>query len=206
VFNQLIPASFKTVLATVALGLVLPVMAQTAAPIRLRATIEKMDASGITVRERSGEVVTLALADKLVVTEVYPIDISEIKAGSYVGSAAMPQADGSLNALEVLVFPEAMRGAGEGHRPFDLQPKSTMTNATVDAMTASAVGRTLKLKYKDGEKTLNVPLNVPIVTFKPADNALLVVGAKLIVTAELRDGKPTALRITAGRNGFAPPM
>lgn len=205
-FNPFIPASFKTVFATVALSLVLPVMAQTAAPIRLRATIEKMDASGITVRERSGEVVTLALADKLVVTEVYPIDISDIKSGSYIGSAAMPQADGSLNALEVLVFPEAMRGAGEGHRPFDLQPQSTMTNATVDAMTASAVGRTLKLKYKDGEKTLNVPLNVPIVTFKPADNALLVVGAKLIVTAELRDGKPTALRITAGRNGFAPPM
>ena len=81
-----------------------------------------------------------------------------------------------------------------------------LTNAAVDALTSSAVGRTLKLKYKDGEKTLHVPLNVPIVTFRPGDNGLLVVGARLIVTAELRDGRPTALRITAGRNGFAPPM
>lgn len=204
--HPLVPRAVKALFGAFILGLVLPALAQTAPPIRLRATIEKMDASGITVRERSGEVVTLALSDKLVVTEVYPIDIADIKAGSYIGSAALPQADGTLNALEVLVFPEAMRGVGEGHRPFDLQPQSTMTNATVDALTSSAVGRTLKLKYKDGEKTLHVPLNVPIVTFRPGDNGLLVVGARLIVTAELRDGRPTALRITAGRNGFAPPM
>jgi len=182
------------------------VEAQTATAMRLRATIEKIEASSMTVRERSGEVFTLALASNLVVTEVLAIDISEIKPGSFIGSAAMPRADGMLDALEVLVFPEAMRGTGEGHRPFDLQPQSTMTNATVDAMTTSTVGRTLKLKYKDGEKTLNVPLNIPVVTFKPGDASLLVTGAKVIVTADLRDGKPTALRVVAGRNGFAPPM
>jgi hypothetical protein len=182
------------------------VAAQTAAPIRLRATIEKVEPGSITVKERSGEVVTLQLAPNLVVTEVFPIDIADIKAGSYIGTAAMPQADGTLKALEVLVFPETMRGVGEGHRPFDLQPQSTMTNATVDQLVASSDGKTLKLKYKDGEKTLTVAADAPIVTFKPGDNSLLVVGAKLIVTAELRDGKPTALRIVAGKNGFAPPM
>jgi hypothetical protein len=81
-----------------------------------------------------------------------------------------------------------------------------MTNATVDQLVASSDGKTLKLKHKDGEKTLTVAADAPIVTFKPGDNSLLVVGAKLIVTAELRDGKPTALRIVAGKNGFAPPM
>jgi hypothetical protein len=181
-------------------------VAQTAIPIRLRATVEKVEPGSITVKERSGEVVTLQLAPNLVVTEVFPIDIADIKAGSYIGTAALPQADGTLKALEVLVFPEAMRGVGEGHRPFDLQPQSTMTNATVDQLVASSDGKTLKLKYKDGEKTLTVAADAPIVTFKPGDNSLLVVGAKLIVTAELRDGKPTALRIVAGKNGFAPPM
>ena len=120
----------------------------------------------------------------------------------------MPQADGTLKALEVLVFPEAARGTGEGHRGWDLMPQSTMTNATVDELVVggTAGNRTLKLKYKDGEKTLMVPTDAPIVTVKPGDASLLVVGAKLLITAEMKDGKPTATRITAGRNGFAPPM
>ncbi len=201
---------FKTLLGGWALAAASLVCAQTpaAAPqtLRLRATIEKVEPGSITVKERSGEVITLALAPTLVVTEVYPIDIAEIKQGSYVGTAARPRPDGTLDAIEVLVFPEAQRGAGEGHRPFDLEPQSTMTNATVDGLTALADGRTLKLRYKGGEQTVNVPLNVPIVTFKPGDPSLLVVGARLNVTAEVRDGKGTAVRILAGRNGFAPPM
>ena len=196
----------KSLVAMSALVMASLVAAQSAQPMRLRATIEKVEPGSITVKDRSGEVVTLMLAGNLSVTEVYPIDISEIKANSYVGAAATPMADGSLQALEVLILPESLRGAGDGHRPYDLMPQSTMTNGTVDGITESAQGRTLKLKYKDGEKTLSVPPGVPIVTIKPADSSLLVVGAKLIVTAEMRDGKPTATRITAGRNGFAPPM
>jgi hypothetical protein len=200
---------YKVLVSALAISLsvaVTLVSAQTTAPIRLRATIEKVEPGSITVKERSGEVVTLQLPANLVMTEVLPIDISEIKVGSFIGSAAMPQSDGTLKALEVLVFPENMRGTGEGHRPFDLQPQSTMTNATVDQLVATSDGRTLKLKYKDGEKTLTVPAGAPIVTFKPTDSSLLVVGAKIIATTELRDGKPTALRIVVGRNGFAPPM
>ena len=197
---------FKPLIAISALVVASVAMAQSAQPMRLRATIEKVEPGFITVKERSGEVVKLVLASDLAVTEVYPIDIGDIKADSYVGAAAVPGKDGTLDAVEVLVFPAAMRGAGEGHRPWDLMPEATMTNAAVDGLSSSPNGRTIKLKYKDGEKTLNVPLNVPIVTIKPGDNSLLVTGAKLVVTAELRDGKPTATRIIAGRNGFAPPM
>lgn len=185
--------------------------APAAAPVvRVRGTVEKIEPGLLTVKERSGEIITLVFTDKTPLSEVLPIAMSEIKAGSFIGSAAMPKADGSLEALEVLVFPEAARGTGEGHYPWDLQPQSTMTNATVaDVMGATSAGNgvnTLKLKYKDGEKTLTVLPNTPIVTFKPAGMDLLVVGAKVLVNAQERDGKPTALRILAGRNGFAPPM
>lgn len=198
----------QTLIASITLFAASACLAQAPAsnPIRLRATIESIDAGSMTLKERSGEIVTLVLPASLGVTEILPIDIAEIKPGSYIGSAAVTRADGTLEALEVQVFPETMRGVGEGHRAYDLQPQSTMTNATVAEMAASATGRTIKLKYKDGEKTLLIPPNVPIVTYKPADRALLVVGAKVIVTAELRDGKPTALRVQAGRNGFTPPM
>jgi hypothetical protein len=118
----------------------------------------------------------------------------------------LAQADGSLQAIEVLVFPEAARGAGEGHYPWDLQPGSMMTNATVGDMASTAQGRSLKLRYKGGEQTVLVPANVPVVTFKPADRTLIVPGARLLINAQMREGKPTALRILAGRNGFNPPM
>lgn len=175
-------------------------------PVRLRGTVQSFSGTSLVVKERSGEVIDLAIADTVGVTEAYAIDIAAIQAGSYVGTAAMPGADGTLSALEVLVFPEAARGTGEGFSAWDLQPGSTMTNATVAEMMTSRQARTLKLKYKDGEKTVMIPEGVPIVTLKPGDKSLLVTGAKVIVTAQLKDGKPTALRVVAGRNGFAPPM
>jgi hypothetical protein len=146
------------------------------------------------------------LADNFSVNEVTPIEPTAIAPGSFIGTAALPGPDGSLSALEVLVFPEAARGTGEGHGPWDLQPGSTMTNATVAQVVATPQGRSMTLKYKDGEKTVVVPEGVPIVTFKPGDRGLLVAGAKVIVFAQVRDGKPTALRALAGRDGFAPPM
>lgn len=181
--------------------------------VRLRGTIEKVEPASITIRERSGEVITLVRPADMGVSEVYPVALADIKAGSFIGTAAMPQTDGTQLALEVLVFPEAARGSGEGHYPWDLQPGSTMTNATVADLAAapSAVpgGQQLRLKYKDGEKTVIVPPNVPVVSFKPGksdEQALLVPGARVMVTAQEKDGKPTALRLIVGRNGFAPPM
>jgi hypothetical protein len=209
---------FKHFAVSLALAAALPLaLAQTPAPasptLRLRATIEKVDATSLTVKERSGEVITLVRSAAMDVSEVYPLALADIKPGSYIGTAAMPQADGSQLALEVVVFPEAARGTGEGHRPWDLRPESTMTNATVADLAAapSSVpgGQKLTLRYKDGEKTVIVPPGAPVVSFKPGkadENALLVPGAKVMITAQEREGKPTALRVIVGRNGFAPPM
>ena len=173
---------------------------------RLRGTVTSFGDGVLVMVERSGETLRLTLDAKFTVNEVLPIELAAIVPGSYIGAAAMPQADGTQRALEVLVFPEAARGSGEGHYPWDLQPGSTMTNATVADLAARAEGRTLKLRYKDGEKTMLVPADVPVVTFKPGDTSLLVPGAKVVVTAQLRDGAPVATRALAGRNGFAPPM
>ena len=184
-------------------------IAQTPAPNptqRLRGSVESFDGTTLVVKERSGEVLRLALADNFGISEVMPIALASIQVGSFIGTAAMTDSEGKLRALEVLVFPEAARGTGEGHGPWDLQPGSTMTNATVFEMVVAASGHTLKLRYKDGEKTIVVPQGIPIVTLKPGDRSLLVAGAKVLVTAQTRDGKPTALRAAVGRDGFTPPM
>ena len=200
----------EKLVATIACLVALHAGAQTtppsAPPLRLRATLESVDATSMTVRERSGEVVRLALDDKLVVSEVLPIELSALKPGAFIGTGAVPRPDGTLEALEVHVFPESARGTGEGHRAWDMQPGSTMTNATVADLAAAPDGRRLTLTFKDGTKTVVVPEGTPVVTFRPADRSLLVPGARLVVTAELRDGRPTALRVLAGRNGYAPPL
>ena len=209
---------FKPLALSLALLVSTPwALAQTPAPanptVRVRATIEKIDADSITVKDRRGEVITLVRPADMAVSEVFPIALADIKTGSYIGTAAMPQPDGSQLALEVLVFPEAARGTGEGHFPWDLQPQSTMTNATVADLAAAPAsvpgGQMLRLKYKDGEKVVIVPPNAPVVSFKPGkddEKALLVPGAKVMITAQEKDGKPTAMRVIVGRNGFAPPM
>lgn len=182
------------------------VHAQPADPIvRIRGTVQSATPNSVTVKDRSGEVVSLNLPDKLVVQEVYPIALADIKSGSFIGTAAMPQPDGTQRAIAVTVFPESARGTGEGSRPFDLQPDSTMTNATVADLAEAPTGRTLRLKYKDGEKTIVVPAGVPVVTFRPGERSLLVPGASVSLSAQLIDGSPTAQRINAGRNGFVLP-
>ena len=173
---------------------------------RLRGTVQSFGGSTLVVKERSGEVLRLVLADNFSVNEVLPIEVSAAQPGSYVGAAALPMADGTLRALEVLVFPEAGRGSGEGHVAWNLQAGSTMTNATVADLVTAANGRTLQLRYEDGEQRLTVPAGAPVVTFTPGDLSLLVAGANGLVTAQRRDGRPTALRALAGRGGFVPPM
>jgi carboxymethylenebutenolidase len=173
--------------------------------VRVRGTVQSVTATSATVKTRSGETVTLALPANLVVSEVYPIALADIQAGSFIGVAGLPQADGSQRALAVTVFPESARGTGEGHRPFDLTPESTMTNATVADVVAAPQGRQLRLRYKDDEKVIVVPPGTPIVSFRPGDRGLLVPGASVSLTASEIDGKPTAQRINAGKNGFALP-
>jgi hypothetical protein len=179
--------------------------AQPAPTVRLRGTLEAVSPTRITLRQRNGDKVDLAIAPNLTVTEVYPIQPADIKAGSFVGVGAMPQADGTQRAIAVTLFPEAMRGTGEGHRPFDFLPQSTMTNATVADVAAAPDGERLQLRYPAGQQTVVVPPGVPLVSLRGADRTLLVPGAAVTVSAQEIGGRPTATRISAGRNGFAPP-
>jgi hypothetical protein len=180
--------------------------AQTSPTVRLRGSIKTVNDSGLVFQERGGETVQIKYAQPLSVQEVYPIEISQIVKNSFIGTAAVTDKSGRLVALEVHVFPESMRGTGEGHRPWDSIPGSTMTNAAVDELVSVGQSRELHLKYKDGEKVVFVPDNVPIVAFKPADRSLLVPGAYAMIIASEVLGQPTATRIVVGRDGFKPPM
>jgi hypothetical protein len=204
--------------ATVAAGLSIlfsvPAWAQSTAPaqavqrVSVRGVLEAVTPGSVTVRDRSGEIVEIAINDKLTIAEVYPLRLEDIQAGSYIGTAALPQPDGTLKAIAVTVFTEAQRNIPDGHFPFNLQPQSTMTNAVVDGMVSvegSGASRKLLLKYKGGEKALLVGPDTPVVTSRPSDRSLLVVGASVSLFAQVIDGKPTALRIGAGKNGFALP-
>lgn len=149
----------------------------------------------------------MKLAENYAVTAVTRIGIDRIVAGTYVGAASMPQPDGTEKALEVLLFPEARRGSGEGHYPWDLQPGSMMTNATVADVVAADKNRRMTLKYKDGEKVVIVPPDVPLVTFESGDRAMLKPGAHIILTATKHpDGTLTAAGVAVGKDGLVPPM
>jgi hypothetical protein len=179
---------------------------QTAAPVRVRGTIDAVDAQTMRVTSREGQKVTLAVAPDVVVTAILAANLADIKPGTYIGTAAMPQDDGTLRAFEIQVFPESMRGVGEGHRPWDLQPQSTMTNGTVGDVVVTQ-GRTLTLRYKDGEKKVVVPENAPIITYAPATAAMLTPGAHVIITATRQpDGSLVAQRVGVGKDGLVPPM
>jgi hypothetical protein len=176
-------------------------------PVRVRGTIERADGGTYFVKSRDGSELKLKLAPNGAVAAVVEAKLADIKEGSFVGVAALPLADGSQKALEVHIFPEAMRGTGEGHRGWDLQPSSTMTNGNVNKTMASSDGQVLMLKYKDGEKKIVVPAGVPIVSYGPGDVSELKPGAKIFVGAakKLPDGSLETTRINVGR-GIAPPM
>jgi hypothetical protein len=175
-------------------------------PIRLRGVIEQIDAQSITIKERRGEIIKMAMPPNLNITEVYPIKMSDIQENSFIGTATLTSSSGRLEALEVLVFPEAMRGTGEGHYAWDLMPGSMMTNASVSQLKTIGTGRELKLDYKGGSQVVYVPENTPIVTFRPGSPALLVPQANAILTVIEKDGQVSLLRITVGKDGFKPPM
>ena len=196
----------KRILAVLILA-ALAISAYAQTPVRVRGTIQSYDNQTLVVKSRSGELVTIKLADKFVVAGVAPATLADVTAGKFIGTATLGQKDGALVALEVLIFPDAMRGANEGHYPWDLQPESLMTNATIADVSGAAQGRVLALKYKDGEKKVFVPEGVPIVTFLPAERSELKRGAHVFVgTARQADGTFTAGRVNVGLNGLVPPM
>ena len=185
----------------------LAIAQQPPTPSRVRGTIEAVDGDVLLVKSRSGEDVKLRMADDMKVVGIIKISLADIKLGSFIGATTVPGPDGSQNAVEVHVFPEDMRGTGEGSRPFDLRPNSTMTNATVDQSVVGNDGHTLLIKYKDGEKKILVSPETPVVTYVPADKSDLKAGAKIIAAMKkLPDGSFETNRVSVGRDGLTPPM
>jgi hypothetical protein len=180
---------------------------QPPSPSRVRGTIEAVDGQVLTVRSRAGEEVKLRMTEDVRVVGITKTSLSDIKVGSFIGTTTVPGPDGGANAIEVHVFPEDMRGTGEGSRPFDLRPNSTMTNATVAETVVGNERHMLTIKYKDGEKKVTVTPDTPVVTYVPADKSDLKAGAKVIaVMKKLADGSFETNRVSVGRDGLTPPM
>jgi len=193
--------------AMVAASTLYAIAQQPPTPSRVRGTVEGVDGDVLSVKSRSGEDVKLHMTGDMRVVGITKISLSDIKVGSFIGTTTVPGPDGSQNAVEVHVFPEDMRGTGEGSRPYDLRPNSTMTNATVDQSVVGNDGHTLLIKYKDGEKKVQVSAETPVVTYVPADKADLKAGAKVIAfMKKLPDGSFETNRVSVGRDGLTPPM
>jgi hypothetical protein len=181
--------------------------AQESPPVRIRGTIERVDGAIYVIKARDGAELKITLADNAQIAGIIKASLSDIKQNSFVGVTAMPQHDGSLSAVEVHIFPESMRGTGEGHYPWDLQPQSTMTNANVEEVVSAVDGRTLTLKYKDGEKKITVSANAPIVAYVPGEKNDIKPGAKVFVVAVKQpDGTYQGRAWRIGRDGLTPPM
>ena len=184
-------------------------------PVRVRGTIDQIEGSTMIVKSREGDTLRIKLADDGSVIALEKAALADIKPNSYVGSTAMPQPDGTWKAIEVHIFPEAMRGTGEGDRPYDYRPQSTMTNGTVNNVGKSTVGgtvsseegSTLTLSYKDGSKKIDVTPETVIVSYLPGSRDELKPGARIYIPAATRqaDGTLMTARINVGR-GITPPM
>jgi len=199
------------VISFLAIGLLmtarLPAAAQTAPPTRIRGSIEAVSAHSMTVKTREGKSVEITLTEPLVVLTVKKVDLASIGSGSYVGIATRTGTGGVMQAIEVLVFPDSMRGAGEGSYPWDLEPASTMTNGTVNGAVKASSALELTVAYKDGSKTIQVSPTAPVVTFAPAERADLKPDAPVFLgAAKSPEGTFSAGRVVVGKDGVAPPM
>jgi hypothetical protein len=194
-------------LAMVAASTVYAIAQKAPVPSRVRGEIEAVDGDVLTVKSRGGEDVKLHMTSDMRVVGITRIALTDIKVGSFIGTTTVPGPDGMPTAVEVHVFPEDMRGTGEGSRPWDLKPNSTMTNATVSESVVGNDGHTLLVKYKDGEKKVLVTPETPVVTYVPADKSDLKAGAKVIAfMKQLPDGSFETNRVSIGRDGLTPPM
>ncbi len=182
--------------------------AEAATPMRIRGTIAGLEGNVLSVKSRDGKDLKINLADNLTVSGTKAITMADIKPGDYVGSATMKRPDGTLVALEVHLFPAALRGVvAEGHIPWDLEPGSMMTNATLTSVVQATGGREITLQYKEGSQKILVPEGVPMATSVPGDRSLLVPGAFVFMVAQVApDGKLSAARIQVSKDGVKPPQ
>ena len=193
--------------AMVAASVLSAIAQQSPTPTRVRGTIEGVEGDVLMVKSRGGDHVKLHMTANVRVVGIVKMSLADIKPGSFIGTTTVPGPDGRQNAVEVHVFPESMRGTGEGTRPYDLRPNSTMTNATVGEQVAGNDGQTLLIKYKNGEKKVTVGPDTPVVTYVPADRSDLKPEAKVIAfIKQLPDGSFETSRVSVGRDGLTPPM
>jgi hypothetical protein len=186
-----------------------PALAQSPPVASARATIQTVSADGaaLGVRTRAGEERTVHLNEKTRVVLVISATLGDVKPGTFIGVAALPGEGSELKAMEVHIFPEAMRGTGEGFRPFDLAPKSSMTNGNISARVDAATGPKLTVTYKGGEQTIVVDPKTPIVALAPGARADLKPGAAIIARgAKQEDGSIDAAFVLVGKDGLVPPM
>lgn len=208
----------KWVLATALMLMAFPSLAQqnqapAGPPTRLRATVEKFDNGTATVQTQAGDTATVAVGPKTNISGVVARKLSDIKPNEFIGITALADKDGVMHATEVHIFPEQMRGAGEGHYPWDKGPTSSMTNAAVAGMVDSSDGKVFTMSYKDratgkmGEVKIDISPSIPIVAFVPGDQSLLKPGARVVMFARKNpDGNYMALAIVAEKEGVKPPM
>ena len=190
--------------------LALPAAAQNApegTPTRVRGTVEKLDGQALTVKSRDGQQLAIALAPNFTVAYLVKKNLADVKAGDFVASTSTKGTDGKNHAVELRIFPEAMRGLGEGQYPWDLTPNSLMTNATVSGVTGAPQGQTLKVNYKGNESEIVVDPDTPVLGYGAGDASLLKPGAAIFIVALKKpDGTLSAGRVTAEKDGVKPPM
>ena len=176
--------------------------------VRIRGTIESVDGPVFVVKNRDGAELKLTVTDKPLFVAIVKATMADIKPGMFVGSTGVTQEDGSQKAIEVHIFPESMRGTGEGHYDWDLKPQTKMTNANVEQTVAGVDGQMLSVKYKDGEKKVLVTPETAVVTYVTGARDDLKPGIKIFVGAAKKqpDGTVRTPRITYGKDGLTPPM
>jgi hypothetical protein len=176
-------------------------------PVRIRGTVERIDRTNLTVKANDGQSMNVKLADNFVVIGVSKAGLGDVASGKFIGTTTVGERDGALVALEVHIFPESMRGVGEGHYDWDLRPGSKMTNAHIASVTSVGKDRVLNVQYKGGEKKVLVPEKAVIVFFAPTDRSELKPGARVFAVAQRQpDGSLTAARVYVGLYGQLPPM
>src|SRR5947208_12595068 len=195
----------RIALAVLIAAFAVPALAQTApaaAPVRVRGTVDKLDGQALTVKARDGQSLTIALAPNLIVSYLTKKSAADIKTGDFVASTGIKGADGKLHAVEVRIFPENLRGVGEGQYPWDLKPDSIMTNATVGTITKAPQGDVVKVSYKGTESEYVIDPTTPVFGTATGDTSLLKPGATVFVIAQKQeDGKLTAARLYAEKDG-----
>jgi hypothetical protein len=183
------------------------ILAQPAPVVRIRGNVESLEGNTLKVKTRGGESLTVQLADNAVVIGITKASVADVATGKFIGTTTVGEREGALVALEIHIFPENMRGTGEGHRDWDLRPNSKMTNANVADVKAMGADRVMTVSYKGGEKKVLITPDTAVVGYTPTDRGELKPGAPVFINAERKpDGSLAASRVNVGLNGQVPPM